>query len=146
MVSGEIGATSASACRNCPPGGYAIDQASCARCPLNTVSPAGAIGVGECTPLPGYYASASGIVATECPANFYCVQGMTTPTPCPEGTISPPGARVCTPGVQSILLYDWVFVAAWLVLFSSGVLGLGMYRHALKTLRPPTAIQIRITR
>jgi hypothetical protein len=123
-----------------------MDQASCAPCPLNTISPAGATWVGECTPLPGYYASAPGIVATQCPANFYCVEGTMQPTPCPEGTISPPAASICVPGVQSIILYDWVFVGAWLVLFSSGVLGLGVYRHALKPWRPPTSIQIRITR
>jgi hypothetical protein len=147
MVSGEIGAKSASACRNCPPGGYAIGLASCAPCPLNTVSPGGAVGVVECTPLPGHYASGpAGTGATECPANYYCVEGTTAPTPCPEGTISPPGASVCTPGVRSIILYDWVFAAAWVALFSSGVLGLGMYRHLLKAPRLPTSIQIRITR
>ena len=148
MVSGEIGAKSARACRNCPPGGYALDLVSCAPCPVNTVSPGGAVGVVECSPLPGHYASgAIGAGATECPANYYCVEGTTAPTPCPEGTISPPAASVCTPGVRSIVLYDWVFALSWLVLFSSGVAGIGMYRYALKPQRPAsTSIQIRITR
>jgi hypothetical protein len=39
-----------------------------------------------------------------------------------------------------------VFAAAWVALFSSGVLGLGVYRHVLKAPRLPTTIQIRITR
>ena len=133
MASAQIGATSAKACQNCPSGSYTVDRATCTPCPLNTISPSGASDVGECTPLAGHYANAPGVVAIECPANFYCVEGTTAPAQCPDGTISPPGTNHCTPGIRSIILYDWVFGVAWLVLFSSGAFGLGVYRHALKS-------------
>jgi hypothetical protein len=148
MVSSQIGATSARACQNCPSGSYATGQTTCTPCPLNTISPSGASDVSECTPLAGHYAGSPGVAAIECPANFYCVEGTTAPTQCPDGTISPPGTSRCTPGVRSVILYDWVFGVAWLVLFSSGVFGLGVYRHALKNVgggaRNSAAIQIKI--
>ena len=132
-VSGVIGASSASTCKGCARGTYAaLDAAGCSPCPSNTESPSGAVEIGECTPLPGHYASRDGVDAVECPANHYCARGVRVPTQCPDGTFSPPGSEACTPGPPPVLLLDWIFVASWLVLVSSGVLTLGLYRNALR--------------
>ena len=128
MVSNEIGANTPKTCHNCPRGTYATGSSLCAECPLNTVSPAGAYGVLECTSSPGYYSKPGGM-GMECPANFYCVQGTTEPTPCPEGTISATVATQCFPGIGSVMLIDWVFGSIWILGFLSVVLGLGLYKH-----------------
>lgn len=128
MVSDETGAKSPKTCRNCPRGTYAVGSQRCAECPLNTLSPAGAYGVLECTPSNGYYSKPGG-AGMECPANFYCVQGTTEPTPCPTGTISSSVATHCLPGISSVILIDWVFGSIWIILFLSVILGLGMYKH-----------------
>lgn len=149
-VSGEIGASSASVCQGCARGTYAAVGATlCAVCPPNTESPSGAMDVGECTPLAGYYAARDGEGATECPANHYCAQGVRAPAPCPDGTFSMPGAEACTPGTPPVLLLDWIFMASWLVLVSSGVLALGVYRHALRQTegkQPGGVIKVQIVR
>ncbi len=135
-VSGEIGATSAHACKSCGRDTYAAGRTECAPCPPNTESPGGAVDARECTPLPGHYAARNGEAATECPANHFCAQGVRAPAPCPDGTFTPPGSEACIPGTPAVLLLDWIFVAAWLVLVSSGVLALGVYRHALRQAKP----------
>lgn len=129
MISKEVAATSPTSCRNCPTGTYAVSLSECWQCPPNTISPAGAVGVYECTPIAGYYAPA-GTFGIECPANSYCVQGTSKPTPCPPGTISNPGSSQCSPGVQAVLLYDWIFGVAWIILFMSGALAMGAYKTA----------------
>jgi Tyrosine-protein kinase ephrin type A/B receptor-like len=130
MVSQEPAATSSRVCRNCPRGTYAINSSVCEGCPLNTISPAGAVDILECTSEKGHF-SMAGRIGVECPANFYCVQGTTTPTPCPDGTISQPRSTQCTPGVRAVILYDWIFGSAWIILFLSGVLALGVYKNIL---------------
>jgi hypothetical protein len=146
MYSNEIGALSPRACKNCAGGTYAMDSSSYVACPANTDSPAGAFGPLECTPRPGHFSKA-GEAGRECPANFYCMQGTTLPTPCPPGTISPPRSSGCVPGVQTVIVLDWVFGTVWILLFFSGVMGLGLFKQ---TLSPPKAapslIQIQIVR
>ena len=130
MVSQESAASSPSACRNCNVGSYALNSTTCAPCPLNTISPAGAVDILECTSIKGHYSTPRG-VGVECPANFYCVQGTTAPTPCPDGTISLPGAWGCTPGVRSVILFDWVFGSVWIILFLSGAMAIWTYKKIL---------------
>lgn len=88
----------------------------------------------------------------ECPANFYCVQGTTRPTPCPPGTVSGPKASQCTPGIQRVALFDWIITLAWIVLFSCGVVGLGLFKRKAVAAKEekdsslPGVIQIQIVR
>lgn len=157
MVSQESGAVSAKTCRNCARGTYAISNTECIQCPLNTISPAGATGILECSAISGHYAIPGGI-GMECPANHYCVQGTTEPTPCPKGTISTANSVQCLPGIRSVIFLDWVFGSAWIILFLGGVIALGMYKHILAkalnsppnheqlTPKTPPQIQIKINR
>lgn len=130
MISKEVGAMSAKACRNCARGKYAVNSTECVDCPLNTVSPSGAYGVLECSAMSGHYAIPGGI-GMECPVNHYCVQGTTEPTPCPQGTISATSAIQCFPGIRSVVFLDWLFGSAWIIVFLGGVIALGMYKQML---------------
>lgn len=151
MFSTEIGAKTPLACKNCPKGTYSMEPTSCTPCPINTVSPPGAYDPLECTAPAGYFSTPGGI-GVECPLNHYCAQGTTTPTPCPTGTISPLAATRCVPGIQTVEFLDWVFGIAWIILFSTGVAGLGIFKKILlvqnKQTRVPETqtIQIQITR
>lgn len=150
MISMEIAATSPTVCRNCPNNAYASSASTCSPCPPHTISPAGAVNRLECTARAGYFGLA-GDIGEPCPANFYCVQGTSVATPCAEGTISEAGSHVCTPGIQSVVLYDWVFSLAWLALFFSGAVWLGAYKTLKDCTRhiplpPSRTIQIRIIR
>jgi hypothetical protein len=146
MYSKEKGAVSAKACKNCASGTYAVNASSCEACPPNTISPAGAFGIMECSPQTGFYASA-GVAGVECPANFYCVQGTTRPTPCPAGTSSPPRAARCTQGGVRFQLLNWIVVISWILLISSGVAGLGLFKHASNTQTTPLqTIRIQVNR
>lgn len=151
MISTETGAKTPLACKNCAKGTYAVGPTSCTLCPINTVSPPGAYDPLECTAPAGYFSTPGGI-GVECPPNHYCSQGTTTPTPCPTGTISPPAAARCVPGIQTVEFLDWVFGIAWIILFSTGVAGLGIFKKVLliNHKQPRTqemqTIQIQITR
>lgn len=153
-ISREIAATSAVACKNCPPATYATSSSTCAHCPPNTISPAGATDRSECSALPGYYGQ-FGEMAMGCPANHYCVSSTLVPTPCPDGTTSSALASSCTPGVESIVLYDWVFAMTWVALFLSGAVWLGAYKMVKScynnktqswSVQFPKTIRIRIVR
>jgi hypothetical protein len=147
MFSEEIAASSPRTCQNCARGTYSINTAECAKCPLNTVSPAGATDILECTAAAGYF-GVPGRAGIQCPADFYCVQGTTAPTACPHGTISVAGSTQCTPGVSTVLLNDWIFGSAWILLFLAGILALGVYKSSiLKGVglpKPHTLIKIQI--
>ena len=146
----QTGATSEHVCSNCASGKYAQNRSTCLSCPSNTISPAGSASVTECTSSNGYYSSSSGRGAMECPVNYYCVQGTTVPTPCPKGTISGTRATQCVPGVTSVILYDWIFGSVWILLFFSGVVALGLYKHVFSwykhTGNHAGVIQIKIIR
>lgn len=153
-VSREIAAVSPVVCKNCAPGTYATSTTACAECPLNTISPAGAVDAKECSALAGYYGQ-PGTAAAGCPANYYCVSGTFVPTPCPDGTTSPPLASSCAPGVGIVVLYDWIFTLLWIALVMSGVVWLGAYKmvkdcyhHVQRPLSAsyPKTIHIRIVR
>lgn len=128
-VSKEIAATSPVVCKNCPRGTYASSSSVCLQCPLNTISPAGATNSKECTALPGFY-GVPGKNAAACPLNYYCVQGTFVPIPCPEGTISDMMSTGCVPGVQNVVLNNWIFSLVWVALFLSGAIWLGAYKMA----------------
>lgn len=138
MFSTEVAATSHRACRNCPKNTFASTPSLCSPCPPFTTSPSGASSPVECTPIAGYYGIA-GIIGVECPANNYCTQGTTRPTPCPSGTISPAGSSQCTPGVQAVLLYDWIFASAWVALLVSGAFWMGAYKAIAECFRHTSA-------
>jgi hypothetical protein len=147
-ISKEIAATSVVVCKNCPSGAYATSLSSCDPCPMNTISPAGATSIKECSSLPGYYGQ-PGTLATSCPARYYCVAGTFVPTPCPPGTTAAACASECAPGVENVVLFDWVFASMWVALFLSGAIWMGAYKM-LKTCyhkQPyPRTIQIHIVR
>lgn len=148
-VSREIAAVSAVVCKNCPGGTYAASLSLCLPCPINTRSPPGAVTIKECLSYPGYYGQ-PGSVAIGCPANFFCVEGTSVPTPCPPGTTALPAASACTPGVGNVVLFDWVFALAWAALFLSGAVWMGAFKmmqtcyHEPKMY--PKTIQIHIVR
>jgi hypothetical protein len=126
-VSKEIAATSPMVCKNCPIGTFAASTSLCLQCPTNTISPAGATNSKECTALAGFY-GLPGKPAAECPQNHYCVQGTFVPIPCPEGMISDTMATSCVPGVQHVVVNDWIFSLVWVALFLSGAIWLGAYK------------------
>jgi len=130
-VSREIAAVSPMVCKNCPAGTYAASLSTCLQCPMNTNSPPGAVTIRECLPHPGYYGQPGG-VAIACAANFYCVEGTSVPTPCPPGMTAAPAASACAPGVENVVLFDWVFALVWVALFLSGAIWMGAYKM-LKT-------------
>lgn len=151
MISTETGAKTPLTCKNCAKGTYAVGPTACTECPINTVSPPGAYDPLECTAPAGYYSTPGG-PGIECPQNHYCSPGTTKPTPCPTGTISSSAATQCVPGIQTVEILDWVFGIAWIVLFSTGVAGLGIFKKVLLLHHKQTraqemqTIQIQITR
>jgi len=77
-----------------------LSPGTCALCPLNTTSVAGATSSSQCTANAGYYVSTPGTAGIQCTANHYCPAGATALTQCPENTACDVGqssATACLP-------------------------------------------------
>lgn len=122
----------------CEKNAYPVNATACAACPDNTVSPADAESIMECTAKAGYYGW-PGQAAQECNWNQFCPQGVTRPADCPPGTRSDPGMSRCVPGSKQVVLFDWITGVTWGALFLTALAGMGVYRRVLFTdLSEPT--------